>query len=386
MIRTFLTAMMVLMAAVAGATTPTNCDVDATACWQAALDAARPSDTAPMFFGVDADPRVYRVTDTLRVHGTIGGVIDGHGAVLEWHGPPDRPMWLATNTQQLRWTNLRIRVVRPLQAAFEFAKAPYTEANVNLHVAPSQNRLDSVRIDAVGLNDLQFGVRFSSRYGIDQDNDQSLIEGVTISNVTQAAISLEHSQSQFHHFVAVRASGAPGAPSSAFVRTTGGSFTVNGGTRTQFSSAIYDLGSVYGNVLVLNDNSEASARLIKTPQGAAGFSFPVQFVGGRFALDGLAGDGRWADFHRFGPLSFDGFRLDGTPPEGVTPRLYYWPWPPAGNASGRLSVRNMNLAFKNSAAYPVVILSPYAKLLSEGHLCQDGNGGPAVCAGLEGRR
>lgn len=60
------------------------------------------------------------------------------------------------------------------------------------------------------LGYLRYGVRFSKRFGIDEDNDQSTITNTAIYNVTDAAISIEHSQSQGHHFYGVKATGARG--------------------------------------------------------------------------------------------------------------------------------------------------------------------------------
>ena len=348
---------------------------DDTSCWQRAIVAAQPEATKPAFFSVTAEPRVYRLTNTITIHGALGGVIEGRGAILEWWGPANKPAFLITNTQQLRIKDLRIKVVKPLYAAFEFAKRPHTEANRNFWVAPSQNFLDHVRIDAVGLNDLQYGIRFSKRYGVDQDNDQSRLESVTIGNVTQAAISIEHSQSQAHNFTEVRAYGAPGNTNAAFVRATAGSFNVWGGTRTKFRGAVYDLTSVYGADTIWGENAESSSRLVRTPTGAAGFPFPVSFYGGRFALDALATDGKWVDFSRFGPLTITGMSVDGTPPAGIVPRLYFWPWPPGGGYSkGQLTLQGVAFSYSRSALSDPLALSPYAEVNSYGNLCKDAVG------------
>ncbi|MBN8281151.1 MAG: hypothetical protein J0M16_11120 [Gammaproteobacteria bacterium] len=346
---------------------------DDTGCWQRALVAAQPEATKPAFFGVEARPRIYRLTDTLVIHGALGGVIDGKGAILEWWGPADRPAFLVTNSQQLRFRDLRIRARKPLQAGFEFAKRRYTEANRNLWVAPSQNYLDHIRIDAVGLNDLRYGIRFSKRYGIDEDNDQATFDAVTIANVTVAAISIEHSQSQAHNIREVRASGAPGNTNAAFIRATGGSFDVWGGTRTGFRGAVYDLTGVNGADTIIGENAEACARLVRTPRGAAGFPFPVTFYGGRFAVDEIAPDGRWVDFHRFGPLALVGMSIDGTPK--VQPRVRFWPWPPGGGYSrGQLTLQGVAFSYAGSALADPVEASPYAAVNSTSHLCQDGTG------------
>jgi len=361
-----------------------GCAADnATGCWQAAIAAAMPSRRAPHFATVTATAgRTYVIRDTLTVDSAEGGTIDGNGSVLEWRGAPDRPMFLASNVQQMRFVNLRIIVITPLEAAFEFTKAPYG-ANATRNVAPSVNVLDAVRIDGVRLGNLRFGVRFSRRYGIDEDNDQSTIMNSVIYNVTEAAISIEHSQSQHHHFYAVKASGAPGNTHAAFVRAQGGSFSSLGGFHGGFGAAVYDISAVYGTDLILDENSEGSARLLRTPAGSASFPFPVHLIGGRFAVNGLAMDGRFIDFTRMGPLSIDGLTIDGVPPAGAArPVISFLPDPVGGTGQGRLSVTNAAFNVAGSAALDVIVASKAARVRSSGNSCVDEQGNVAACRGL----
>ena len=356
---------------------------DATSCWQEAIRDAMPPDRAPYFAGLTGRMGSrYVVSDTLTIESAYGGTIDGNGSVFEWRGPPDRPMFLVKNTQQVRFVNLRIVVITPLESAFEFTKAPYGKDPAR-NVAPSLNVIDSVRIEGVKLGNLRYGVRFSKRYGIDEDNDQSTIIDTAIYNVTEAAISIEHTQSQHHHFYAVKAGGASGNRNASFVRADGGSFSSLGGFHGGFGGAVYSISSVYGTDLIVDEDSEASARFIRTPAGSASFPFPVHVVGGRFSIDRVAGDGKFIDFNRMGPLSIDGLRVDGIPPPGAAGAVIsFLPDPVDGKGQGKLSVFNMAFTVPGSGSRDVLAINGATGLNSGGNTCVDERGAIEACRGL----
>lgn len=356
---------------------------DATSCWQAAISHATMLRHLAYFTVAMGTPgTTYVIRDTLTIASAYGGTIDGNGSLLEWQGPPDRPMFLAENTQQVHFINLRIVAAMPLEAAFEFTKAPYGK-DPERKVAPSENVIDSVSIEGVKLGQLKYGIRFSKRYGIDEDNDQSTIMNTAIYNVTEAAISIEHTQSQHHHFYAVKASGAKGNQNASFVRADGGSFASLGGFHGGFSGAVYSIISVYGTDLIVDEDSERSARFIRTPVGAANFPFPVHVIGGRFSVDQVASDGRFIDFHRMGPLSVDGLRVDGKPPPGaVMPALAFLPDPVNGKGQGSLSVSNVTFNVPGSASWDVLAINAATRLSTVGNSCIDERGNIAPCRGV----
>jgi hypothetical protein len=356
---------------------------DATRCWQEAIRGAMPPEKTPYFAGLTARMGArYIIRDTLTIESAYGGTIDGNGSVLEWRGPPDRPMFLVKNTQQVRFVNLRIFVVTPLEAAFEFTKAPYGKDSAR-NVAPSLNVIDSVRIEGVKLGNLRYGIRFSKRYGIDEDNDQSTIINTAIYNVTDAAISIEHTQSQHHHFYAVKAGGADGNKNASFVRAQGGSFSSLGGFHGGFGGAVYSISSVYGTDLIIDEDSEASARFIRTPAGSASFPFPVYVVGGRFSVDRVASDGKFIDFNRMGPLGIDGLRVDGIPPAGVAnPVISFLPDPVDGKGQGKLAVVNVAFTIPGSGSWEVLAINGATGINSSGNTCVDERGAIVLCRGL----
>jgi hypothetical protein len=356
---------------------------DATACWQTAIRRATMPEHPRYFTGVTGTAGVtYVIRDTLTIESAYGGTIDGNGSVLEWQGPPDRPLFLAKNTQLVRFVNLRIVAVTPLEAAFEFTKAPSAKDQAR-NVAPSENIIESVSIEGIKLGNLRYGVRFSKRYGIDADNDQSTIMNSAIYNVTEAAISIEHTQSQHHHFYAVKSTGAQGNQNASFVRADGGSFASLGGFHGLFGGAVYSISSVYGTDLIVDEDSEGSARFIRTPAGAASFRFPVHVIGGRFAVDRVASDGRYIDFNRMGPLSIDGLSVVGTPPAGsASPTIGFLPTPVNGIGQGSLTVSNTAFIMPGSESWDVLVVNGATKLSSTGNSCLDVPGAVVPCRGL----
>ena len=358
-------------------------EADATACWQGAIAAASNGGQAgylSVIVGVAG--KTYVISDTLIVESVFGGSLDGNGSVLEWHGPPDRPMFLLKNTQQLKITNLRILAMTPLETAFEFAKAPYGRDPAR-NVAPSGNVLDTVRVEGIKLGNLKYGVRFSQRYGIDEDNDQSTIINSMFLNVTEAAISIEHSQSKAHHFYAVKATGAEGNRNAAFVRKSGGSFTSLGGFHGRFGGAVYDIAGTWDIDLIIDENSEASAHLLRTPAGMAGFALPVAVIGGRFAVDRLAKDGRIVDFHRMGPLTISGLRIDGTVLPGAPPPVIaFLPLPLLAGSFGQLNINSVSFLVNRSDSWDPLLVNGAVRVNSASNACVNGEGAVTACRGL----
>jgi hypothetical protein len=363
--------------------------VDDSLCWQQALDAAVRSEGYPYFGAVTATPgKTYYIRNTLKITNANGGVIDGRGAVLEWAGPRrGAPMFLLTNTQSIKITNLYIRSGpdAPLETAFEFTKG------LPVRVNPRYNILDHVIIDGTSLNGLQYGVRFTARNGIDEDNDQSTILNSGVYNVTTAAISIEHSQSQDHRFIAVNATGADGNASAAFVSVKDGSFTSIDGYHGRFGLANYFLATARSGITILNENSEESAALIKTPEGAASFLMPVQVIGGSFAVDDLQPSGRVIDFHRYGPLSVQGLQFSGTVKRAGTaaPTIFFGPTPANGPARyAELRVHSVTfggtLPGGGTDTYDPIVVSPVARVTAGANSCITSGSAATTCIGRAG--
>jgi len=238
--------------------------------------------------------------------------------VFKWTGPSNKPMFLLS-TQQLKMANLVVWPSTPLESVIETAKQVGG-------IATSRNEFANMRFDGVTAGQLQYGYRFTTRYGVDEDNDQSLIRGGAILNVTDACVSIDHSQSQAHRFDGVRMDGA-GTTASAVRMLNGGSFQSIGGTQTQFD-AVFDIDSVNGSITLQDVNVELSKKLLRTPDNVAQFPVPVNIFGGRFSIDGIDPSGRFIDFNRIGKLMIRGLLVEG--PGVVAPILRFWPYVGAG--------------------------------------------------------
>jgi hypothetical protein len=401
---------------------------DDTPCWQWALEQARTQLPDFPYFGavVGTSGAHYYISGTLVLRTALGGEINGNGALLEWTGPyvpytpyygqtppsgtdPSwgTPMFRFENTQQLRITNLKILSTssHPLEAAIEFTHAPADTEHPFANVNPSANIIDHVHIEGQNADCLDYAIRFSKRYNIDGNNDQSTIMNTTIYGVMKAAISIEHSQSHQHRFYAVNAYAASGnetvctdesdadplgcVPGAEFIRLKGGGFTSIGGFRWNFQNAEFYVTSIFTPVTIIDSNSEGCAHFIRTPSGWAPVAFPVHVIGGRFAVDGLAADDRIVSWERQGPLSIRGLQLEGTPPGGLEshhPRFYLHPLgtePGDPPYEGDFQIENVFSYVANSTTWDLIDAGPFARVVTSGNMCDNSSAhtvGP--CSGL----
>jgi hypothetical protein len=327
-------------------------------------------------------------------------------------------MWLLADTNRLKIQDLFV-VSEPahrLQTAFEFTNAP------GGLIFPGQNILDHVFINGTNTNGLDYGVRFSLRFGIDEGNDTSTIMNSDIFNVMRAAISIEGTQSHQHRFYAVNASGATGNGSpncyqeprdtlgdeiipatnppsytgtvcgASFVRNELGGFTSIGGFRANFANAEYYILVTATPSTIIDNNSEGCARFLKTPAGNACFTAPVSVLGGRFATNFVASDGKFVKFQRHGSVSIKGLRVDGVYTQGTAdPTIYFDPPPSCDPLQSVLEVSNLDLQIVKphaSSGYDVVQLGPSGRLIASGNVCMSGtsflDATPANCYGITG--
>jgi hypothetical protein len=389
--------------------------VDDTACWQATLCAAekRPY---PYFGKIEAHSNArYRISCPLVVRRSFGGVIEGNGAVLEWLGPHDDsatayesnaeiPLFLLEDTVQLEIRDLSVEAVScRLDTAFEFTNGPDPAPPFIDNVTPSLNILNHVY---VGLNStangIDFGVRFTKRYGIDGNNDQATIKDSAFSEIRRAAVSIEHTQSHQHRFYNFNASAADGNQNlclsdgantpcgASFVRLNGGGFTSIGGFRANFRNAEYYLKSIYTPVTIVDSNSEECARFIDGYYGAGQYPAPVQVLGARYAPGKLDSDGRVVSWFRHGPINITGLSVgDGLPGQvfPVSPHLYFEPSPVAPTTNqGHVEVHDTYWEYPiPNATWDPIVLGPtaYVRLTASGNMCKDDTG-VVPCPGLAG--
>src|SRR5262245_45326890 len=379
--------------------------VDDTVCLQNAINAGRPTNAFPNYGTVEATSGArYLVSGTLTLRRAFGGVISGNGAVIEWRGTdPNVPLFLLEDTQQLEIRDLQIKSSPsfPLQTAFEFTNAPDDAPNPTWNVAPIANIIRHVYVQGTNLGGLEYGVRFSNRYGIDANNDQSTIADSTFANFSRAGISIEHTQSHQHRFFAVNAYAAGGNQTvckdesaydsagtvcgASFVRLAGGGFSSVGGYRNGMRNAEYYLLSIYSPVTIIDSNSEGAARFLKTASGAAWFGHQVSVLGGRFAVNDLAPDGKVVEWNRQGPLSISGMVIDGNWPGPSNPVISFTPpGPPVGFTTneGKLNVSSVYFHLNNSHTWDAIVLGTYGQFNGTGNMCFDTARGAVPCTGV----
>jgi len=361
--------------------------IDDTACWQAAL-----SSLPARRVVAAASGRKYRITKTLTVCNGYEGIVDGHGAALEWAGPPDAPMFLIVNTYHTTFTNFAIAVHAPrrLQSAFEFASAKNDPPSIACSGMPrpaSKNSIVHVAVEGDGLNDIDYGVRFTNRYRYDANNDMTRIVDSNFVNITNAVVSVETTQSHQIELIDVTGYGAPGNR-GCFVHADSGFLSSIGGFQGMWGDAAFCVNGGYGPFSIINANSEGSARLVRVGMrgDVANYPVSVNVSGGRFAVDAVAADGHVISFNRLGSLIVVGLRVDGGPPRGVEPTISVQPGRVAGSSAGAAAVVEGMVYFINgSSQWHTVIAEPWIDLTIHGNVCVTQEGLATACRGEVGR-
>ncbi|HSB97635.1 MAG TPA: hypothetical protein VLC91_14350 [Spongiibacteraceae bacterium] len=381
-----------------------------TACWQGAINAATTPITAgdgPRFATVAGEAgKVYTITDTIKICGASNGVIDGHGAQLLWQGGSGKPMFLVVGSNSMRFTNFTIRAYatspKALDTAFEFTSAPtsgfsYTTALPagdcpnGLPTTSSKNSIDQVSVDGTTAGGLNYGVRFSNRYGVNGDeginNDMSTIIDSSFYNVTSAVVKIEHGQSHQHRLISVNGFATEGNTNGCFVEGLRGFFSSTGGFQWGWGKANFCVDRTYGTFDINESNSEGSKRLLAAGDEGDNNSYPVSvnIHGGRFAVNGLHSDGKVIDFNRLGPLVVVGLHIDGTPPSGVQPKISMQPGqriaPPVTTVASAIvnGVSFDTAGSVSSSTWDTLVVKSFVDLVAKGNLCSNAAGNTQPC-------
>ena len=359
--------------------------------WQAAVNAAYGPDGV---FGavVGESGTVFAINHTITVASIMRagepdlraeGTINGNGAELMWFGGDSIPMWKLVDTRHLQIEHLKVTAPDdefPLDTAFEFS-------NPSGGYASSRNSLDHIAISAPAVDHLKYGIRFIEA-GNDQNNDQSTISNTQILNVTEAAIRIEHSQSLAHRLINVYGTGAPGASGSRFIHLDEGSFTLIGGLQSGFSDAVYVLDAFLDRVTIIDSQSEASNRMVRADLRQNN-PYPLHIIGGRFAIDDLASDGKVINYVRPGPVVIDGLRISDASgvPSDPAPVIHYDPQFTAGNEQlSSIQLTGCRFSAAGTSTYDVLSVGDYASVTAYGNSCapSTGHSQHAPCKGLAG--
>jgi len=291
------------------------------------------SRNAEGFGSIIADKkRAYNISKTIIICNSSDGVFDGAGAAFNWVGPPNMPMFLVINGRHMRFENFNIfsspkGALNPLQAGMEFTSDLTNKSGCEGPVIPSsKNSIDHVRMEGRELNGLIYGIRFTNRFGDDANNDMSTIFDVTLNNITNAGISIEHTQSHQHRLISVNGYGAPGN-NGCFVDARAGFISVVGGFQGGWGEANFCFDGAYGPFSVVDANSEGSSRLIEIGKDKelTGFPMNVSIQGGRFAVNNLNRDGSFVNINRLGSFLLRGITIDGVSTTGNFPKITVMP-------------------------------------------------------------
>jgi hypothetical protein len=355
--------------------------VDDTACWQRAISEAGQNGTLAASSG-----KLYRISRTISVCNGIDGVVDGHGAILEWVGPVDAPMFLVVNSYHMLFRNFTIRARSPhrLQTAIEFASAksnpPALECFGSARPA-SKNSVEHVEVQGEGLNDVMYGVRVTNRYGYDANNDMTRIVDSNFSNITVAAVSIETTQAHQNVLLDVTGYGAPGNR-GCFLHAGSGFVSSSGGFQGLWGKAAFCLDGGYGPFSITNPNSEGSARLVSVGEVGDVASYPVSVIvsGGRFAADAMDRDSYVISFNRLGTLIVRGLRVDGGRPRGVYPAISIQPGRTTGSPALVSAVVEGVVFFMNASnSWNTLVAAPWADVWEHGNICLNEQGLATNC-------
>jgi hypothetical protein len=200
---------------------------------QAAIDAVDSGELQGRMIRIPAG--IYNIRNQLVIRNKTGIVISGDGTgatLLKAFGPhiERKSIVLLVNSSEVVIENLSIEGDRkhvPSAAieshvdnpTYDFSLWPTGNIFRNLVLGSRKLSTDGKR-DAAAIGN---GIRFTANSGSDGNNDQSVIENVRIYGFSQAAVSIEHSNSLLHRIV----NGVFGyGPIGVYV--AGGSFQMSG--------------------------------------------------------------------------------------------------------------------------------------------------------------
>ncbi len=144
--------------------------------------------------------------------------------------------------------------------------------------------------------------------GPDQNNDDDLIQNVTVTNYSRSAFHMTHTQTTqqlfFHSFM-----NSDGFAPYGFWNQGGGGFTFTGGSGGNNSVADFRLDGVIPFTTITSFDSEGSARFIDTGGTPGQGIIPIIVVGGRFSANNPAADGKIIRYSQAGPLTVTGMDI-----------------------------------------------------------------------------
>lgn len=195
--------------------------------------------------------------------------------------------------------------------------------------------------------------------GADLNNDVDSLHDVEVSNYSNTAFSIEHSQSKSHMFMncqfnaaAVGQRGVATTQAANSLRNSG-SFRWYGGSGGGTTVVDFDLGSADDNILISGANFESSNRLLQTATSSVPWT--ITLIGCRWAANNLNADAKVVDYKAHGGLSVIGCHVElvnGVP--ASNPTFNITPGSPSSNAAGFAAGNNIYWGTAASTNQPFV--------------------------------
>jgi hypothetical protein len=222
------------------------------------------------------------------------------GTRLEWDGPADQPMLrLWSRDCIVRHLAFQVRPGRRTLAAIDVDQAPERRTastnNTFEHLFLTSGpgvMVDGVALGATGLANVEL-MSFSDCYFSD-------LEGAGLHIASRTGQSKAH---RLYRCAFLR--------SRYGILQATGSFVTFGCSFGYVRDSAVRLNSNTDYIAINETDSEGCPRLLSNGGGSSA-SWGVKINGGRFALNGLAADGRYIDFTNGGPLLIQNVLFDGT--------------------------------------------------------------------------
>jgi hypothetical protein len=243
--------------------------------------------------------------------GCEGGYANG-GTNFQWNGGTTDPLFRVRGVAYSRFGNFKItaNLATPLKAGIQFET---TGALATSRVVESvyMQGTDGGIVDGILWCTGSF-IAFESwswcnspgGSGGDGNNDDDRIQDVTVTNYSQSAFHIAHTQSTQHLFVHSFMNSDTFAPYGLYDQGGGGFTWIGGSGGNNTTSDFRVLGAVpYVNIYGFD--TEGSARLYDDG-GSVFQSVPVTIIGGRFAANAVNADGKVVLYSGYGPFNIQG--------------------------------------------------------------------------------
>ena len=241
--------------------------------------------------------RQYNIARTIVVSNVAGLIIKGEsqwGAKLIWIGNSTDPMFLFQDVRDSTISDLQIaaQIAQPLAEGIRFENGPLSI------VVPTSNTVKDITIQGTN-GGIGIGIRWRKGAGGDANNEKHKIYNVVVTNYTDSAFKIEHSQSKSHYFY--NSQFASNGFGNYGVYTDGGSFHWMGGGGGGNLTADFHIGRPHDAISIINGNFENSNRFLTTA-GASRNTIPTMIQGNRWSSLGLNADNIMIYYKWAGPL------------------------------------------------------------------------------------